>query len=215
MKPFRFAAFVLLALSASLPARADGAYDPALGVPFALRDRPTLGAADAPVTVIAVRSFRCGGCRQFHETVFPSLRRDYVETGRVRWVALDADDSEPRHTVFEVARAAQAAGVYWEMTGFLFTHARRPPSVLRSAVEHGEVPGRRALLEALRNGSARAAAEADLAEARLLRLENLPAILIRKCKADGTFEETRFDGDLVEAKLRAALDRMLANPTSP
>src|SRR5687768_2774622 len=46
----------------------------------------TKGRADAPVTVYEMADFQCPACRLFAVTVLPTLEREYVETGKVRWV---------------------------------------------------------------------------------------------------------------------------------
>lgn len=40
---------------------------------------------DAPVTVVEFSDFGCQYCGVFHRQTLPGLRRDYVETGKVRW----------------------------------------------------------------------------------------------------------------------------------
>jgi len=45
-----------------------------------------IGAEDAPVTVIEYASFTCPHCATFHEGVYPDLKRDYIDTGKVRFV---------------------------------------------------------------------------------------------------------------------------------
>ncbi|PQO24179.1 thiol-disulfide oxidoreductase [Rhodobacteraceae bacterium WD3A24] len=49
-------------------------------------DDIALGDADAPVTIIEYASFTCPHCARFHETVFPDLKADYIDTGQVRFV---------------------------------------------------------------------------------------------------------------------------------
>ncbi|MBV2360152.1 DsbA family protein [Thalassococcus sp. CAU 1522] len=44
------------------------------------------GAADAPVEVIEYASFTCPHCGTFHQTVYPQLKADYIDTGKVRFV---------------------------------------------------------------------------------------------------------------------------------
>ena len=46
----------------------------------------TLGEPDAPVEVIEYASFTCPHCADFHENVFPDLKRDYIDTGKVRFI---------------------------------------------------------------------------------------------------------------------------------
>jgi protein-disulfide isomerase len=47
---------------------------------------PTLGAEDAPITVIEYASFTCPHCRTFHENAFKDLKKDYIDTGKVKFV---------------------------------------------------------------------------------------------------------------------------------
>jgi protein-disulfide isomerase len=49
----------------------------------------TLGAADAPVTIVEYASFTCPHCARFHETVFGDLVKEYVDTGKVRFIMRD------------------------------------------------------------------------------------------------------------------------------
>jgi protein-disulfide isomerase len=44
------------------------------------------GAADAPVTVIEFSDFGCPFCAMFAQGSYPELRREFIATGRVRWV---------------------------------------------------------------------------------------------------------------------------------
>jgi protein-disulfide isomerase len=45
-----------------------------------------LGAANAPVTIIEYASMTCPHCAEFHRTVFPQLKAQYINTGTVRFV---------------------------------------------------------------------------------------------------------------------------------
>jgi protein-disulfide isomerase len=45
-----------------------------------------LGNASAPVTIIEYASMTCPHCAHFHETVYPELKRKYIDTGKVRFI---------------------------------------------------------------------------------------------------------------------------------
>ena len=45
-----------------------------------------LGQADAPVTVIEYASFTCPHCANFHATVWDQFKKNYIETGKVKFV---------------------------------------------------------------------------------------------------------------------------------
>lgn len=49
----------------------------------------TLGADDAPVTVVEYASYTCPHCATFHNGQFKQLKAEYVDTGKVRFVYRD------------------------------------------------------------------------------------------------------------------------------
>lgn len=46
----------------------------------------TLGKADAPITVVEYASMTCPHCARFTTDVFPQFKKDYIDTGHVRYV---------------------------------------------------------------------------------------------------------------------------------
>ncbi|WP_066704654.1 DsbA family protein [Celeribacter ethanolicus] len=46
----------------------------------------TLGDKDAPVEMIEYASYTCPHCATFHKTVFEPLKKEYIDTGKVRFV---------------------------------------------------------------------------------------------------------------------------------
>lgn len=50
----------------------------------------TFGAEDAPVTVVEYASFTCPHCANFHKNVLPSIKENYIETGKVRFIFREA-----------------------------------------------------------------------------------------------------------------------------
>lgn len=47
------------------------------------------GPEDARVTVREYSSFTCPHCAQFHDETYPQLKRDYIDTGKIRFVYRD------------------------------------------------------------------------------------------------------------------------------
>ena len=45
----------------------------------------TISSVDAPVKVLELSDYGCGYCRQFHQETFPTLRREFIESGMVEW----------------------------------------------------------------------------------------------------------------------------------
>jgi protein-disulfide isomerase len=46
----------------------------------------SIGAPDAPVTIVEYASLTCPACANFHKTVLPALKEKYIDTGKVRLV---------------------------------------------------------------------------------------------------------------------------------
>jgi protein-disulfide isomerase len=45
-----------------------------------------LGRRDAPVVIVQYASMTCPFCRKFHAESFPALKREYIDTGKVRYI---------------------------------------------------------------------------------------------------------------------------------
>ncbi len=86
-----------------------------------------IGAEDAPVTVVEYFSVTCAACAQFHITVFPTIKEQFIDTGRVRWVFRELLTG-PRPVSlagFQVARCGGANGeAYTTRVGVMFERQR-------------------------------------------------------------------------------------------
>jgi protein-disulfide isomerase len=49
----------------------------------------TIGNADAPVTILEFSSLSCPHCASFHKNTLGALKKDYVDTGKVKFVFYD------------------------------------------------------------------------------------------------------------------------------
>jgi protein-disulfide isomerase len=86
-------------------------------------DDPVLGEASAPVTIIEFGDYQCPSCRLFWRDVERRLKRDYIDTGKVRLVYRDFPIVEIHPEAVVAAVAAQCAadqGKYWEYHDKLF-----------------------------------------------------------------------------------------------
>ncbi len=53
------------------------------------KDDFVIGKTDAPVTLIEYASLTCPHCAAFHNQVLPTLKKDYIDTGKMRMVYRD------------------------------------------------------------------------------------------------------------------------------
>ncbi len=82
----------LMAMAAALAATPAMAQEDASTTPPADTDPAVtevtdyaIGNPDAPVKITEYASFTCPHCADFHATVWPQLKRDYIDTGKVRF----------------------------------------------------------------------------------------------------------------------------------
>ncbi len=73
--------FLVAALFCAAPVSAAS---DALATPNPLGE-VTLGQANAPITVVEYASLTCSHCGDFHNNVLPVLKREYVDTGKVKF----------------------------------------------------------------------------------------------------------------------------------
>ena len=78
----------------------------------------SLGRADAPVTVVEFNDLQCPFCARFHASTFPDIKKNYIDTGKVRFINRDLplDDLHPQ--AIRAANAARCGGEqnkYWEV----------------------------------------------------------------------------------------------------
>jgi len=52
-------------------------------------DDPVLGSKDAKVTLIEFSDYECPFCKRHFDQVYPSLKKDYIDTGKVKMVFRD------------------------------------------------------------------------------------------------------------------------------
>src|SRR4051812_20365747 len=122
---------LLFVLTGARPQAAE-AFDPRLGDPFTVRERPKLGSDQAPIVVVEFGSYKCSHCEEFHDRVFPALNEHYVKAGKIQWFMVPSSDksSDESGKIFAVGRCIYRQGKFWDTLGFLMTISNRPSSFL-------------------------------------------------------------------------------------
>lgn len=90
-----------------------------------LTGQPHMGAADAPVTVVGFGDYRCPFCARFERNVFPQLKKDYIDTGKVRFVFVNLAFLGPGSTQAAVAGECvtrQNTSAFWRFHTTLYTN---------------------------------------------------------------------------------------------
>lgn len=101
-------------------------------VEVSIDDDPVLGSKDAPVTIIEFSDYDCPWCKYFYDEIYPSLKREYVDTGKVKFVYRDLPVKQLHPLAFEKSLAANCAfeqgsdDAYWKYHDQLFARAPKP-----------------------------------------------------------------------------------------
>ncbi|TCP50008.1 protein-disulfide isomerase [Tamaricihabitans halophyticus] len=87
-------------------------------------DPLSLGATDAPVTMVAYSDYRCPYCAKFSTDTEPKLVDQYVKSGvlRIEWRDMPIF-GEQSISAAKAGRAAAAQGKFWEFNRTVFQHA--------------------------------------------------------------------------------------------
>lgn len=65
-----------------------------------------IGDADAPVTIVEYASMTCSHCREFHESSYPQIKKDYIDTGKAKLIIREFPFDPRALAAFMLARCA-------------------------------------------------------------------------------------------------------------
>jgi protein-disulfide isomerase len=86
-----------------------------------------LGSANAPLTLIEYTDYQCPFCRQFQTATYEEIKKNYIDTGKLRFVSrdfpLDMHDNAPRAAL--AARCAAEQGKFWELREVMIVNANQ------------------------------------------------------------------------------------------
>ncbi|HEU5170745.1 MAG TPA: thioredoxin domain-containing protein [Gemmatimonadales bacterium] len=148
------------------PSARLGAQTAARPDPLASRSK---GTATAPVTVYEMSDFQCPYCRRHALDVFPTLEREYVRTGKVRWVFINfplVSIHANAVPAAELAMCAARLGKFWPIHDLLFKYQemwaplREPGPFMLSLADSAKVP-RPPLVRCLQTQATRAEIQAE------------------------------------------------------
>lgn len=95
---------------------------PANSDPADVDDDPMLGEDDAPITLIEFVDYQCPFCSRHFEQTHAQIKKDYIDTGKVKLVMRDFPLSFHPHAqkASEATECADDQGKFWEMHDKLF-----------------------------------------------------------------------------------------------
>lgn len=94
----------------------------AQNIPLSARAK---GSASAPITVYEMSDFQCPFCRRHAVEVFPTLEKEYIKTGKVRWVFINYPLTSIHANAVPAASFALCAArqdKFWPAHDLLYSH---------------------------------------------------------------------------------------------
>ncbi len=154
---------------------------------------PMLGSKDAPITMVEFTDYQCPFCNRFQTTTFGELKKDYIDTGKVRFYSRDL----PLDFHNNAMRAAQAAhcandqGQFWKLRDVM---AMNPNSLdldhlVGFAKELKMDPT--AFRTCIESGKYKQAVQTDIMDAMKIGADGTPSFVVGKSTPDGV------DGELI------------------
>jgi protein-disulfide isomerase len=92
-------------------------------ISVSLDDDPVKGDSNAPITIVEFSDFQCPFCARFFTQTLPLIEKNYIETGKVKFVYRDFPIPSIHQNAIPAAIAAECAdeqGMFWEYHDKLF-----------------------------------------------------------------------------------------------
>jgi protein-disulfide isomerase len=170
-----------------------------------------LGREDAPVTIVEFTDYQCPFCRKYHTETFPQLKKNYIDTGKVRFASRDLPLSIHPHAqkAAEAARCAGEQNKFWELRDTMIANAAdlSPDAIIKYAQTNAlDIPSFKACTEA---DKYKADIQKDAADAGTLGISGTPSFVIGKTATD-TMEGDRVVGALPVSAFENEIQKFLA-----
>lgn len=166
---------------------AAGNNQPSGPVNVSADDDAVLGNKNAPITLIEFSDFQCPFCRKFMIDTLPQIKKEYIDTGKVKLVYRDFPLSfhPGAAPAAEGAECAEDQGKFWEMHDAIFNEQEKQGSgtiqfgiadVKKWAAKIGLDTAK--FNQCLDSGKYKAEVEKDIADGTAAGVTGTPAIFI-------------------------------------
>jgi len=87
-------------------------------------DDPVLGDKNAPVTIVSFEDYQCPFCKRAFDQTFPQLKKEYIDTGKVKYVYRDFPLSfHPQaNAAAEASECANEQDKFWDYHDEIFNN---------------------------------------------------------------------------------------------
>lgn len=176
-------------LAARPAAAAAGGPDKAMDAVINVAGEPFKGKKDAKLTLIEFSEYQCPFCGRHVRDTYPTLDKEYVQTGKVKYVFRDLPLITIHKNAFKAAEAGHCAGdqgKFWEMHDRLFQNQKALEPAMLTA--HAEAIGLDAkkFQACLDGGKYTEDIKKDMAEAAKYGITGTPTTVIGLTEPNGS-----------------------------
>jgi protein-disulfide isomerase len=187
---------------------------PAQNAVLDLAGRPSRGESNAKLTLIEFLDYECPYCGRFSRETLPEIDREYIQTGKVKYVVMNLPLEVMHKSAFKAAEAAACAGEqgkFWEMHDRLYANQ----GALDQWKSHAEAIGLDVskFEECLNSGRQAAQIRSDMAEAQKAGMTGTPGFFLARTDEKSTTIKTvtRLVGSQPFSSFKAAIDKQLVD----
>lgn len=90
---------------------------------FSYEGQPSLGDENAPVKMVEIGDYKCSYCKDFHDDIFPNIKKDFIDTGKVQFFFIHfpfIDEDSVNIAKGAEAVFAQNKEAFWEYHDLVF-----------------------------------------------------------------------------------------------
>jgi protein-disulfide isomerase len=171
----------------------------------------SLGRSDAPLTMVEFTDYQCPYCRRFQAEVWPRLKRNYIDTGKLRYLARDLplEFHSAAAPAAEAAHCAGEQGKFWDMHAALLAGEmdfasggieRRARALKLDMTLFGECVARRKYAELI---------AAHVREADAAGIDGTPGFIVGRASG-AVLDGLRVEGALPYEEFAGLLNELLA-----
>lgn len=169
-----------------------------------------MGRDDAPVTIVEFTDYQCPFCRKYHAENFAQLKKDYIDTGKVRFASRDLPlDFHPNaQRAAEAAWCAGEQNKYWELRDTMINNAAdlSPDAILKYAQTNTlDLPTFKTCTGA---DKYKAEIQRSVADAGTVGISGTPSFVIGKTAADA-LDGDRVVGAVPESVFEAEIQKFM------
>src|SRR2546427_11330434 len=167
----------------------------------------SLGREDAPITLLEFSDYQCPFCRTFHAEIFPEIKKQYIDSGKMRFISLDLPlpQHQQAQIAAEAARCAGDQGKYWELrSALLADQSSHSEDIIASAGSLLSLDVNR-LRSCISSQQHKNEIQEDAADADSLQINGTPTFILGKT-IGGSLEGTLLTGVMPYPVLQTKID---------